>query len=936
VILVLGFALVAAALGVAPADPEGLQLFERSIRPALVEHCYECHSARKDPPEGGLRLDSPRGIREGGDTGRAVVPGDAAASLLMAALRHEGPEMPPSGRLPGSVIADFARWIDRGAPVPNQADEGGVAEDHRPAEALWSLSPLRRPALSARPWSFGATPPAGAIDVWVAQSLRDVLGAHLAVAAPRRVLLRRAAMDLLGLPPTLDEVEAFEADTAPDAYERVIDRLLASPHHGERWARHWLDVARYADTKDQVLVLGKDAIRPYAYTYRDYVIRSFNEDTPYDQFIVEQLAADRLRPAVPTWKLAALGFLTLGRLFDDNPPDVYDDQIDTTMRALLGLTVSCARCHDHKYDPITMEDYYALYGVFASCERPVDLPRLDDLPLTPQAMAFEEKLRTHREELRRHVDAQYEEITRTARQRVGDYLVKAGTEPPDPNETAIFFQSLSPDQLRPTMIARWRRFLARRSRPDDPVFGPWHDLLQLADNAFASQAAHVLSKWLDAPQGTSRGQINPIIRLALVGASLPSSRADVARLYGNALLSIDKNNEDPSANGSVRGGFSEESVRQIESILTGPDSPFYFPRNNTYLFMSRVPRDEYHKKLLELDKLAVYDDNAPPRAMLLVDAAETYEPRVFLRGNPTQPGHAVPRRFVAAVSSGTPQAFTEGSGRLELARSIAAPENPLTSRVLVNRLWMHHMGRPLVATPTDFGSRSDPPSHPQLLDWLTCELIDSGWSIKRLHRRIVLSAVYCQSSADRPECRAKDPENGLLWRAHRRRLDLESLRDSLLAVSGRLDRRLLGRPLDVAGDPHCSRRTIYGLVDRQNLPAFYRAFDFASPDQPVGQRPTTTVPQQALFFMNSPFVIEQTHALAADVASIAARDHSAGITALYQRVFQRAPDAEETQSGMEFLDLMGLGEGADKAMVLAGWQQYIQVLLCTNELYFVD
>ncbi len=919
----------AAAMAAArPPETDPTAFFETKIRPVLVTHCYSCHSTQAPKVKGGLLLDTRAGIRKGGDSGPAVVPGQLDQSLLLTALRYEGPQMPPKGQLPAAVIADFEKWVALGAPDPRAAAVAGSKSppiDFDAARRHWAYQSIRPPALpSVRHTDW----PRSALDTLVLARLE----AHRLSPSPpadRRTLIRRAYYDLIGLPPTYPEVEAFVHDPAPDAFARVVERLLASPHYGERWGRHWLDVARYADTKDLVLLFGDDRVRPYAYTYRDYVVRALNADVPYDQFLHEQLAADRIEPKVEPWKLAALGFLTLGRMFDNNPHDIYDDQIDTVTRGLLGLTVACARCHDHKYDAIPTADYYSLYGVFANSEVPIDLPLTDDPRKTPGSAEFENKAAPKRKALQEFIDTQYQQITETARMRVTDYLLKIATEKPDPLENAVFFLSLSPEDLKPGILSQWRQYLDKHARADDPVFGPWHDLMQLPDSRFAPDAPGIVARWLSTPAGVSRGQVNPLVQRALATAIL-ASRADVARLYGELLLRVYRTSQQLQ---ETKDPTPSLAAQQLLEMLTGIAGPIHFPRSNAYLHMARVERSTYGNKLQELDKLAVQSLGAPSRAMILIDSPQPYQPRIFVRGNPSQPGERVPRQFLRILAGEDRRPFGSGSGRLDLARAVTAPENPLTSRVIVNRVWMHHFGEPLVSSPSDFGTRSSPPSHPELLDYLAWSFQQEGWSLKKLHRQLLLSRTYQQASLDRPECRQVDPENRWLWRAHRRRLDLEAMRDSLLALSGRLEYRLGGRPVDVVGDPQNRRRTLYGKVDRQDLPGLYRVFDFSNPDQTVERRPQTTVPQQALFAMNAPFMIEQAKALAArpEVAGEPRADRR--VAALHRLVLARSPDPAEVQLALRFLEMAATEQGPSQ---LTPWQQYAQVLLLTNELMFLD
>ncbi len=900
-----------ALLAISPAPAradDGVAFFEKKIRPVLVEHCARCHSEKGKSPKGGLRVDTRAGLRKGGDSGPALVPGKPEQSLLVKALRYrdESLRMPPKGKLPDAVVRDFERWIALGAPDPRTGSAGPATVGVEAARRHWAFQPIRRPALPA---VKGAAWPRTAVDHFVLAKL-EAKGLTPSTQADRRTLIRRLSFDLLGLPPTMAAVDAFVADQRPDAYERLVDQLLALPRYGERWGRHWLDVARYADTKDGVLMYGDDRVRPYAYTYRDYVIRAFNEDLPLDRFVHEQLAADRVAPKEEPWRLAAMGFLTLGRMFDNNVHDILDDRIDVVTRGLLGLTVSCARCHDHKYDPIPQADYYSLYGVFAASEAPLELPLLEPVATNPARAAFEKKAAPKRQALRAFLDSQYALLLETARKRVGDYLVHAATTRPDPLETAIFFLSLAPDDLRPQIVARWRLLLERRARPDDPVFGPWHDLMRLSEPFRAADVEALRSAWKRRAPGTGQGQLNPLVLAALQKAPL-TRRADVARAYGNLLRDAGKD--------------SDAARRQLLALVTGPDSPGYFPRSRTREYMSRSEKDSFGGKVQELDRLAVQAAAAaPPRAMVLVDAEEVAEPRVFVRGDPSRPGPRVPRQFLRVVAGQQRSPFRTGSGRLDLARAITAADNPLTARVLVNRVWMHHFGEPLVDSPSDFGLRTAPPTHPELLDHLARGLIEGGWSLKRLHRTLLLSSSYRQASGDRIECRRADPDCRLLWRMNRRRLEFEAMRDSLLAAAGRLDSRMFGRPVNVAGDPNNRRRTVYGLVDRQDLPGVFRAFDFAAPDSSVERRPRTTVPQQALFGMNSPFVLEQARALAARVNG--EPEGARRVEALYRIVLTRQPTQAETRLGLDFV--AGAGKSA--------WEQVAQVLLMTNEMMFVD
>lgn len=928
------------------ADPATEEFFEKHVRPILVNKCLECHG--DELPEADLRLTSRAHLLKGGSTGPAVTARKPDDSLLVQAIRRTGKlKMPPDEKLSDAEIAAITKWVELDLPWPDASAISPAKKEMVVTDAdrqHWSFRPVVNPTV---PQVQNEAWPRTSIDRFVLAKL-EAAGLKPAASTDRRTLIRRAYYDLIGLPPSWDEVQAFIKDPAEtsQALETVIDRLLASPRYGERWARHWLDVARFADTKDGVLMYGDDRVRPYAYTYRDYVVRAFNDDIPYNRFVEEQLAADLIEPQVEPWRLAALGYLTLGRMYDNNIHDIIDDQIDTVARGFLGLTVACARCHDHKYDPIPTADYYSLYGVFASSEVPLELPLTDKPENLAGGAEFEKELQAKRTEVLTFRDQQFDLLSDTARQRTVDYLLRVATTKPDPLETAIFFLSLAPEDLRPPITARWRRYLEQRSKPDDPVFGPWAELMQLADppavtadkaadpaaaNVFAAQAASVLEGWKARADGTQAGQLNPLVREALGRAPL-TNRAAVATAYGDLLKRVYAETKSATgASGTASPPIVDEARKQLLDILTSRESPTYFPKSQTRHYMSRAETDTYGGKVQELDRMAVKSPSAPPRAMVVRDSDRPYDPHIFVRGNATQQGRAVPRQFPALMSSEERTPFTKGSGRLELAQAITSPKNPLTARVIVNRVWMYHFGEPLVSTPSDFGKRSTAPSHPELLDHLATQFIESGWSLKKLHRWIMTSNVYQLASTPDAQARAIDPDNRLLWKAHRQRLDLEAMRDTLLMLSGRLELRLGGRPVEIAADPQSRVRTIYGLIDRQSLPGTFRAFDFASPDQSNERRSRTMVPQQALFAINSPFVVVQAKALAARPEIASQPDPAARIAATYRASLTREPSQEELAESLEFVN--GAKEEQSQLTV---WEQLAQVLLSSNELMYLD
>jgi hypothetical protein len=898
------------------------QEFERHVRPLLVEHCQRCHGAKKQM--GGLRLDSREAILKGGDNGPVVKPGDPAGSRLIQAIRHEGDlKMPPKSKLPLSAVAALTAWVKAGVPWPAPARTGAEPDAWK---RHWAFQRVRRPELPVvknADWSRTA------IDRFVLARL-EAKGLSPSQEADRRTLIRRLSFDLIGLPPTPEEVGAFVADGRPDAYERLVDRLLASPRHGERWARYWLDVARFADTKGYVFF--QEADYPWGWTYRDYLIEAFNHDRPYDRMILEQIAADLL-PDADRPSLRALGFLSLGGRFMNNVHDILDDRIDVVTRGLMALTVTCARCHDHKFDPIPTADYYSLYGVFASAVEPDVPPLFAAPPNTPMFRSFQKELARREQALDEFLSGKFDDLRRSARTRVTEYLLAAHARRGQP-KADDFMLLADPNDINPHMLGRWQAYLERTARSHHPVFAPWHAFAALPEKTFAEQSKEVMPRLL----ADYTRPINPLVAKALSGKP-PASMAEVAQRYAKLLNTIDRSwwltralarrLKQPAP---VR--LDDPHEEELRQVFYGPDEPPNIKRaliNDLDLLPDRAAQGVLQKLRKAVEQWRATGPGAPPRAMVLVEAPRPYEPVVFRRGNPANPGEHVPRRFLALLSDTQRKPFTHGSGRLETARAIADPRNPLTARVLVNRLWLHHFGAGIVGTPGDFGMRSDPPSHPELLAWLADEFVRSGWSLKHIHRLIVLSATYRQSSGENRSltlpARQVDPENRLLWRMNRRRLDFEATRDGLLAVAGQLDQRIGGPSVKDAMTPGVRRRTLYAFVDRIHVPGLFRDFDFPSPDASSPRRDSTLVPQQALFLMNSPFVLHSARALLVRPDVAAERTLEGRVRRLYRLCYGRDPDAEEWKLAREFV-----GDGK----MDVNWQRYAQALLLGNEFVFVD
>lgn len=712
------------------------EFFEKHIRPVLVEHCYECHSTQAVKLKGKLLLDSREAVLKGGESGPAVVPGDPDASLVVQALRFENFEMPPKGKLPAETIAKFEQWVKEGAADPREGSGAPLIAavptiDFAAArQRLWSLKPL---AAHLPPEVNDAKWPRQGLDRFILQRL-DAAGMRPAGAAERRTWLRRVSLDLIGLPPTPAEILAFESDHAPDATERVVDRLLASPHFGERVARMWLDLARYAE--DQAHIVGKDEslLYPNAYLYRDWVINALNSDLPYDRFVQLQLAADLLE-GDESPNVAALGFIGLGPKYYSRRSlqvmsDEWEDRVDVVGRGLLGLTVACARCHDHKFDPIGTEDYYALAGVFASTT-------MFNRPLTVEAEKAEAEQKDNKE---------------------FENGKKAAGEAKDPKQSMHIVRDGSPTDLN-----------------------------------------------------------------------------------------------------------------------------------------------------------------------------------IFIRGSVENKGPTVPRHFLRVLCQGDPQPFASGSGRRELAEAITDPANPLSARVMVNRIWGLYFGRPLAGTASNFGTLGEPPTHPELLDYLTLRFLEKDWSIKALTRQMVLSATYAEGSggvSDGSNLGVQgsgigDPENRLLSRFSRRRLTVEQWRDSILAASGRLDELLGGKSIDPQQASE-GRRTIYSRASRLELNKLLAMFDYPDPNVHADRRVETTTPLQKMFVLNSPFMVEQAKALAerllADVPESAYAAKYQRVDLAYRLLYGRPATDEEIGLGLRFL-----AQGTGDRM-----QQYAHVLLAANELLYVD
>ncbi len=897
--------------GALAADSAGIEFFEKKIRPIFVETCYKCHSSEAEKVKGGLLLDTRDGLLKGGETGPALVPGNADKSLLIKAVRYtdENLQMPPKGKkLSPEQIADLEAWIKMGAPDPRTGKPATLNPQLAAQKQHWAFQPIRQSPLPTVKNSRWVKTP---LDAFILAKL-EAKKLTPATPADKRTLIRRATFDLIGLPPTPQEVNDFVADKSPEAYARLVDRLLNSPHYGERWGRYWLDVARYADTKGYVFE--EERRYPYAYTYRDYVVRALNEDLPFDQFVIQQIAADLLPLGEDKRPLAALGFLTLGRRFLNNQPDIIDDRIDVITRGTMGLTVACARCHDHKFDPIPTKDYYSLYGVFASSSEPADKPLLGKAALPKEYKEYLIEHEKRENEFKQFRESKEAEARTKLHSQVGQYLLAAfdASKLTDKGKQEGLVRER---KLDPSVMQRWKGKLESWKKSHHAIFAPWFAFTAIPEKEFEVKAKELGAKFA---ANTGTNSVNPIVARAL--AEPLKSLKQVAERYDKIFSEMDQQWKVASTKTNGVTALPDANQEALRQVLHAAEAPVNLDAGELVKLFDTPAQQKMRTLRRKVEELDATHPGAPPRAMALQDNPTPNNPHVFVRGNPGNPGPEVPRQFLELLSGEKRTPFQKGSGRLELAQSIASTNNPLTARVIVNRIWMYHFGAPLVRTPSDFGVRSEPPSHPELLDYLASRFMQEGWSMKKLHRLIMLSSTYQQGSEENFKNAKIDPANQMFWRMNRRRLDFEAMRDTLLMVSGKIDLNIGGRPEDITVEPFTPRRTVYGLIERQNLPGLFRTFDFASPDATSPGRFATTVPQQALFLMNSPFVLQQAKGVLNRTEIISASDEVQKLQQLYQLAFQRAADADEIKLAQKFLHAQSAaGPVAEAPVWQYGW-----------------
>jgi hypothetical protein len=1112
----------------------GVAFFETKIRPVLVEQCYKCHSAQAEKLKGDLRLDTKADLLKGGKDGPVLVPFEPDKSRLIEAIRWTNPDlqMPPKHRLSAEQVADFVQWVKFGAPDPRGAATPAIpatasvpAIDYAAARSTraWGL-PKDHPIPDVTDVAWCKSP----IDRFILAKLGQK-GLKPAAPADKRTLIRRAYFDLIGLPPKPEEVEAFVADESPDAFARVIDRLLASPHYGERWGRHWLDVVRYADAFDSRSVKG-DTISPgdvsEAWRYRDWVVQAFNDDLCYDQFILNQVAGDLL-PGKHPGEFNADGLVATGMYVIGNWPggdadkekmmtDIVDDQIDVTGRAFLGITLACARCHDHKFDPVSTRDYYGMAGIFFSThilpspgEKTAGSPVLRVAMESSQQQEARKRHDVRVAELQKKIEEQTDEadakLARAMLPKSDRYVAAAFECWKQADRTSARLDSVAREHgVDPFILSRWvdylgpllrgqppRKLLSKPVRtiagiagvdgwqcPDgrdcpnvainatdrtvsfstltlpakgvsvhpgpttgvavgwtSPIAGPVSIRGKVIDadpncgDGIDWRIEHARQRGLDTlasgafPNGGNQAfeqgdgaarlrsidvKVGDVLQLtvfpkaeytcdttvveleivetggghrvwnlsrdvvpdALVGGqgnphadsynnpgvwqffeageeratggappdsvlahwlANASGRREDAQEIRDTLLALDDRADEAKKAGKRDLGITGPDVKFYQDV-TSPRGPMWGPVRSDVAHLPAADREQLAKRTEELTSLLKVSFPPITYANAIAEGGTpqseyegVHDWYILNRGRYDRKGERVPRCFPRLLAGDHQPPITRGSGRLELARWIASPDNPMTAKVMVNRIWQHHFGEGIVRTPNNYGKLGTPPTHPELLDWMALRFIDSGWSIKAMHRMIMLSAAYQQSSEGDPATMKADPANELFGRMNRQRLEAEPMRDAMLAVTSTLDETPGGPSTANVNTP---RRTLYLMTVRSDRSNYRMLFDAPDPTGIADHRIDSIVAPQALFLMNSPFVLEKVKLLARRVLSNDT-DEKGRIDWLYRLLYSRPPENKELEIGLETLNQSG-------GSTQAAWEQYCQVLLCGNEFVYVD
>ena len=920
-----------------PPTREQVQFFEQTIRPILEQNCYECHSSKASRLKGGLSVETREAMLAGGQTGPSLIPGDPDRSLLVTACRQTNKDlqMPPDGQLSAAQLADLETWVRSGAPHPSQL----LKHSNQPSTTnFWAFQPVKAPQLpKVRNRKWAGSP----VDLFVLSELEQ-RRLQPAPAATKAKLIRRVTFDLTGLPPTSPEVEAFMQDSSTNAFAKVVDRLLESSAFGERWGRHWLDVVRYADNNDQQLPI----FFTEAWRYRDYVIASFNADKPFNQFLTEQLAGDILAKSDRVRHdelLIATGFLMLGPKNFVQPDqekaqlDVIDEQIDVTTRAFLGLTVACARCHDHKFDPVPTRDYYALAGIFASTATLSDQTGARGIPWMEQSIGAAdevERFEKHQKELERLTSDLA--TSRERRQRL-----PGGIE-------ASELEGVVVDNLKAEVTGTWRSSNYATNFVDK-------DYVQDANEGKGKKSIRFV------PTLTEPGLYE--IRMTYEARPNRATNVPVVIEVGGLKrrLTINQRETPP-----VEGLFASLGTYELPSgtntsvtISTEGTKGFvmvdavqFLPMSQGMGMMAKPMVSEKamgaaNRANMRPDDIAMMDAlddlrmKAPPKPPSVMAPREgaVKNANLRIRGEPERKGELVPRSTLSVLAKSVPSPVfkDDSSGRLELAQWMTSASNPLTPRVYANRVWLHLFGRPLVSSPDNFGRMTAAPTHPELLDLLASRLVEGGWSTKRLIRELVLSSTYQMSTDWNAKAAARDPDNTFWWRMNRRRLDAEGLRDSFLAVSGLLDRSAGGSSLgavtpglnpaainSITNIEQNVRRSVYLPVLRGQLPELLQAFDFPDPQLVAGARYVSTSAPQALFLMNSGFMQQVSQGWAASLGASAD-----AVTTAYGQAFGRTPTEAEAKAARDFLLRAG-GQSKDALSLLC------QALMSSNEWQYLE
>ena len=900
-----------------------IDFFENSIRTIFATECAGCHGQLHMAD---LKLTTAEGFFKGSSNGTIVNPERPAESVLLQVVGWQGKvKMPPTGPLAPEQVAALGRWVEMGAPWPSDASAAVVEATAGGRPGLWAFQPVKDrepPKVIDQDWV--RTP----IDHFILAKLEEK-GVKASAPAEKLRLLRRAKFDLHGLPPSEQEIKEFLSDTAPEAMARLVDRLLASPRYGEKWGRHWLDVARYADSTG----LDEDYRLPHSWRYRDYVVDAYNRDLPFDQFVREQLAGD-LMPAdepgeINTRGIIATGFLALGvkPLAQQDKMrvvyDVVDEQIDTVSKAFMGMTITCARCHDHKFDPISTKDYYSMASIFASTKSFEDVNSfvskvyfapLVEAPVYEAYRKARERMKARTstiESIRELGITAY--VRRTLTPRLPDYMVAARRvyENGEPLAVAAARAELDEGILEP-----WVEYL----KPGQfrPYLGKW-------ERAKPSERMAVAAEYRQLYETTSEWWVNEL-------KSWGAKAQEAIRAGGKA----------PDKPEFARGDVGLEGRFFLE--VSSGEGPFVVAEEDRESVLS----DNVRSRLASLaEELEAWKEASPPEPPLAyaVTEGEPVEQAVFVGGSHKNPGETVPKHFPAVLRGSWQSPIESGSGRKELADWLASPDHPLTARVYVNRVWQWHFGEGLVRTPNNFGSTGEEPTHPELLDYLVKRFVESGWSTKALHRMIMLSSAYQMSSQSPEAVREADPENRLWSRFLRRRLTIEEMRDSFLALDGSLDLTMGGRiddglkkdeygPDATFNPDSVSRRTLYLPLVRNKLPSLFRLFDFADTGASSGRRDESNIAPQALYAMNSDYVKSRAYALA-EIVVRGGKDDAERLERAYRLILGRDP-GDKPRPGVEYARNYPAGdaEGADNR--LAGWASLCRILMASNEFHYVD